>query len=63
MVQPGETILSEQQLQEFRQKIQDETYVSQAIECIAEIMARELLPDNEQGQSPRLNHDSYTSID
>ncbi|WP_041397056.1 hypothetical protein [Spirochaeta africana] len=50
MVHPGDTNLTEQRLRELRMKIQDESYVAQAIESIAEVMARELLPQHDENQ-------------
>ena len=51
MIHPGDTNLTEQRLQELRMKIQDDSYVTQAIESIAELMARELLPPGDDARA------------
>ena len=45
MVQHGESKLSQERARELREKIQDENYLSLAIERIAEMMTRELFSD------------------
>ncbi|GAB6091009.1 hypothetical protein [Spirochaeta dissipatitropha] len=51
MVDPQEQEMQEKRLDDLRQKIQDELYVSAAIERLAELIARELLPDPEENLS------------